>query len=366
LNPELKHNCEQDVQYYCKDKSKDEVLECLRKRKTKLTQKCRKHVFKIQLDEVKVPKLDFQLMRTCKVDLKEKCMDQLRRNNKVETMECLILNKDNLHGNCRKVVIEREVEMFDDVSLNEQLMESCHDEVYKQCSDELILLRNSHEDGNDPHGVVYSCLKKLFARQNKVEKKLMSEKCKKHVLFVIKEQEKNYEMDPQLMLHCIKPIKSYCNDQDEVECLKKLFYDDKLKFHKNCMKEVADLIMESQSDINADPVLLAKCAADVEMYCRGVPQGGGKKIKCLLDADYKFPDLLMPQCKDELLRRQNMWKAASNFDGLQDIFENVKKSKNSTQIIVVLAGIFLSILLLGCILGRVTKRAIAYQQLKVR
>ena len=55
-----------------------------------------------------------------------------------------------------------------------------------------------------------------------------------------------------------------------------------------------------------------------------------------------------------------------NFDGLQDIFENVKKSKNSTQIIVVLAGIFLSILLLGCILGRVTKRAIAYQQLKVR
>ena len=49
LNPELKRNCEQDVQYYCKDKSKDEVLECLRKRKTKLTQKCRKHVFKIQV-----------------------------------------------------------------------------------------------------------------------------------------------------------------------------------------------------------------------------------------------------------------------------------------------------------------------------
>ena len=37
-------------------------------------------------------------MRTCKEDLKDKCMDQLRRNNKVETMECLILNKDNLHG----------------------------------------------------------------------------------------------------------------------------------------------------------------------------------------------------------------------------------------------------------------------------
>ena len=44
------------------------------------------------------------------------------------------------------------------------------------------------------------------------------------------------------------------------------------------MQEVADLIMESQSDINADPVLLAKCAADVEMYCRGVPQGGGKSL----------------------------------------------------------------------------------------
>ena len=49
-----------------------------------------------QLDEAKVPKLDFQLMRACKVDLKNKCMDKLRRNDKVQTMECLILNKDNL------------------------------------------------------------------------------------------------------------------------------------------------------------------------------------------------------------------------------------------------------------------------------
>ena len=52
------------------------------------------------------------------------------------------------------------------------------------------------------------------------------------------------------------------------------------------MQEVAELIMESKSDINADPVLLAKCAADVEMYCRGVPQGGGKSQ--LLDTNLDF------------------------------------------------------------------------------
>ena len=58
--------------------------------------------------------------------------------------------------------------MFDDVTLNGDLMESCHEEIYTECSYELNLLRKNQEDGDDPKGVVYSCLKKLFARQNKV------------------------------------------------------------------------------------------------------------------------------------------------------------------------------------------------------
>ena len=49
LNPDLKLNCEQDVQSFCRNELKDEVLECLRKYKVKLTQSCRKHVFKIQV-----------------------------------------------------------------------------------------------------------------------------------------------------------------------------------------------------------------------------------------------------------------------------------------------------------------------------
>jgi len=52
-------------------------------------------------------------------------------------------------------------------------------------------------------------------------------------------------------------------------------------------------------------------------------------------------------------------------EGLQDILLNVKKSRNSTQILIILAAIFFSILLFGCMLGRITKNA-KYQQLKTK
>ena len=55
----------------------------------------------------------------------------------------------------------------------------------------------------------------------------------------------------------------------------------------------------------------------------------------------------------------------SQNEGLQDILLNVKKSRNSTQILIILAAIFFSILLFGCMLGRITKNA-KYQQLKTK
>ena len=92
------------------------------------------------------------------------------------------------------------------------------------------------------------------------------------------------------------------------ECLKKNF--DRLK-STECRRHIAMLISAVQVDIHADPLLHRACAIDLVTFCKDVPAGDGRQLKCLLrfkeQANVKFD----PKCYDMLTTRTQLFASAA-------------------------------------------------------
>ena len=52
--------------------------------------------------------------------------------------------------------------MFSDISLNPQLLKSCSEDIDRHCITAKLEATKDHEVGEDPHGVIYECLKDKY------------------------------------------------------------------------------------------------------------------------------------------------------------------------------------------------------------
>ena len=57
---------------------------------------------------------------------------------------------------------EREKEMFRDIELNVDLQKSCKKDIEKFCQDDMNKALKAHQQGDDPEGIVYTCLIRVF------------------------------------------------------------------------------------------------------------------------------------------------------------------------------------------------------------
>jgi len=362
FDPMVSKKCLKDVEMFCSEVSAGHarVIDCLRKHKSNLTKDCRKEIFRIQKEEVDNPSLDFKLMKICKHDLRLRCLSELKRNDASLILDCLISHKSSLEKRCHHLVVEREIESFDDVNLNPDLMNSCSYEIKHHCEKEFEKLKDLEILGEDPTGGVYSCLKKAFS-----SKKEMSDQCRRHVLFVIRQQADNLFLNPKLTLDCIEPIQKFCGQNTEVECLKQAYYEGKLNSYRACLREVANVLMESRSDVNADPELAEACGNDVIKFCRNVVEGNGRKIKCLLDLNDQDSSILMPDCHEQLLLRKRMWAVSDRqIENLNDVVDLVSSSEHASFFYSIFCILILVVLFMGLICGRASGRH--YKMLKNR
>uniref|UniRef100_H2Y7T7 Golgi apparatus protein 1 n=1 Tax=Ciona savignyi TaxID=51511 RepID=H2Y7T7_CIOSA len=355
--PGLHKACQGDCQNLCHnvEPGKAMVIECLRKNKDLISPLCRKELFKVEKEEIENPKTDFKLMRTCKSDIKSYCLWHLKEGNPHEIVDCLIHNKKQLQSQCRELIKSREGEMLSDIELDPDLKQSCDKDMNKYCAEEMNVTLQFHRDGKDPHGVIYACLKKVHT----AGKEVMSKTCDNHIKFVIEEENQDYKLDPQLMLACVNQITALCDiDHDDIaECLKSNFYRDKIT---NTKCEVARLLLEGKSDIMADPVLHEACAADLDEHCSEIPEGKGRKVNCLTRVLTKHKTQLTHGCRDELAIRKNMWAHAAkvrlNLHGVQELSDLLISSENSSYLLSMITLVAMSILILGTLCGRCTKR----------
>lgn len=63
---------------------------------------------------------------------------------------------------------------------------------------------------------------------------------------------------------------------DTEECLKDALLNSRIQTPE-CKVEVANMIEESQADIQVDPLLQQTCALDLLHFCHDIPQGNGRR-----------------------------------------------------------------------------------------
>jgi Golgi apparatus protein 1 len=228
-------------------------------------------------------------------------------------------------------------------------------EIKEFCEKEWEESIEDDKDGKDPMGVVYVCLKDAYIYNEQD----FTPSCAEHIRFVIREENMNPKLNPQITEHCLEAIDGLCRDRANiVECLKEQYYANKLQDYEDmCMVEVARLLAQNREDIHADPVLEEACANDLIRYCRAVSHGSGRKILCLLTVLQHSPSEVDQHCKTQLGIRQKMWEAASerNVKDFPGLARHVYSDSNLLTAVTLLG---LMILIVGTICGRVTKRSV--------
>lgn len=175
---------------------------------------------------------------------------------------------------CRLVVMHRIIEQNSNYRLNPSLQENCKMDIKKFCVNAII----ESKPDKDMNGMVIKCLKSAFKHSR------LTPKCEKQMASILHDQAMDINLNPLLQAVCKDELETICKQDDDTdaltpeECLKNALLEKKIATPA-CQVEVAEMIEESQADIQVDPLLQQTCALDLLKFCDNVPQGNGRR-KC--------------------------------------------------------------------------------------
>ncbi|KAJ8981404.1 hypothetical protein NQ317_010341 [Molorchus minor] len=298
LNPALQSSCSTEIKKFCNiNKGSSQVQECLQTvPHDALSTKCEKQIFKMKQMEIYDNSVDYALLTTCAATINLFCPN----HDKETVLDCLKLKKNT------------------NSLLNPSLQEDCDLDINKLCK-------------NDAAGdAVIKCLKTQFKLSR------LSNKCEKTMADMLRDQALNVDLNPLLKVVCKNEIGTICKFSEEdagkvEECLKTAFMKKNIPTPE-CQYEVANMIEESQVDIEADPLLQSACALDLLTYCNNVTQGNGRRIQCL-----KSRQTLTPNCKHKLKERFEMYRNAIQVAPLadfQDLYQHVVSSPSKSYFVI--------------------------------
>lgn len=348
FTPKLKAACEQDIQTFCPkiEHGNAQVLECLQSVFKRLSEKCEKEVFKIKKQEISDNSVDYALMTMCADTINIFCP----HHDKDNVLECLKKNKDEpgFNKKCRIIVLHRMVEQDTNYNLNPSLQEHCKTDMNKLCKKVV-----KHDAGF--YNNTMDCLKKAFKEFK------LSEKCEKEMAHILREQALDINLNPLLRAVCKTELDTVCilGEHDNIEeCLKKALIAKKIPTPM-CQNEVANMIEESQADIQVDPPLQQACSVDLIKFCGEIPQGNGRHIRCLKTLKENSPKKLSTDCRDMLSKRLEMYENAAQVappENLHQLYYQVVTSPSKHYFYLVIFMMIGSIFVVGMFCGRVSRR----------
>nr|SVE88629.1 EOG090X05VD [Daphnia sinensis] len=260
--------------------------------------------------------------------LKPECADEVRRvmrqrANSVDLIPEGYLDDSTLEAHCKELVLERMAEQNLDIRFNPNLKKACSMDIQKFC---LGVWQSASKD-RELEGKVVDCLK-----QNFVAKKPLTQSCSDHLTVIMEQQALHYQLDPVLVNLCDKEIQIHCGPEEPEntrqgqveECLKRKF--DALT-SVECRRHVALLITAVQIDIQADPMLHRACAIDLVTFCKDVPPGDGRRLKCLLRFKEQGQAKFDPKCFEMLNTRTQLFAKASKVVQLESVNDLVEQLK---------------------------------------
>lgn len=354
FNPKLKEACADDIKEHCSDveQGSSQVLECLQFSSAKLGEACQKEVFKIKRQELTDNSIDYALIKTCEGSIQQFCSS----DKKEQVLDCLKKHKDDVGFNkdCRLIVLHRMIEQHSDYRLNPRLQDHCKLDINKFCHETILRTKPDQE----LNGEVIKCLKMAFKRSK------LTGLCEKEMVIILREQALDVQLNPLLKAVCKNELETICKNDDEnnagstEECLKNALLNHKIP-SAACQVEVANMIEESQADIQVDPLLQQACSVDLLKYCSEISQGEGRHIKCLKIILNDKPNQLEVDCRNMLKGRLEMFKNAAVIVPLADLtglYNQVAMSPSKHYFMLVALTAIGSFFVVGLFCGRVTKR----------
>lgn len=178
-------------------------------------------------------------------------------------------DKKGFDKKCRMIVLHRMLEQNANYLLNPSLQKNCNLDINKFCKNELLSNEKSVGDS------VIKCLKVQFKSFK------LSNSCEKEMAEILREQALDVNLNPLIKVVCQNEIETICKFDDEdagkvEECLKAALINKNIQTPE-CRIEVANMIEESQVDIEVDPLLQRTCSFDLLVYCNNIPQGNGRR-----------------------------------------------------------------------------------------
>lgn len=171
---------------------------------------------------------------------------------------------------CRTIVMHRLIEQNSNNLLNPSLQKNCYADIAKFCKKELV---NTEE--KKVGDSVIKCLKIQFKHAQ------LTTSCQKEMEDILRERALDINLNPIIRTACKLELDTVCKfETDESgkveECLKFSFINKNIPTSE-CKQEVANMIEESKTDIQVDPILQKACALDLLTFCNNVEQGNGRR-----------------------------------------------------------------------------------------
>ncbi|CAG9814540.1 unnamed protein product [Phaedon cochleariae] len=350
FDPVLKAACGMDIKKFCRNvqPGNAQILECLQTvPNDQLSNKCGKEIFKVQKMEIYDNSVDYALITMCADTIDQFCP----HNEKEEVFKCLKLNKDEkgFSKKCRTIVTHRLIEQNSNNLLNPALQEKCQLDITKFCKKELLTIEEKQVDD-----AVIKCLKNQFKMST------LSETCEKEMADILRQRALDINLNPLIRVFCRNELETICKLEGEdsgkvEECLKSALMSKNIPTAE-CRVEVANMIEESQADIQVDPLLQRVCALDLLTNCKNIEQGNGRHINCLKTILEKSPHDLTPECKSKLKERLEMYKNAAQVvalpENFQELYQQVRLSPSKNYFVIISFTIIGAIFLTGIYCGR--------------
>ncbi|KAL4439883.1 hypothetical protein ABPG75_002884 [Micractinium tetrahymenae] len=284
-NLPIAKQCKKDIAKLCSavnPENEGAVLDCLRRQRKKLRDKCEALIFELEQATSDDYRLDRPLVDACKEEINRLCSQHIADPHGGEMQTCLLEHEGSLGGRCLKELFREEMQQGDDIRLSLGLLHACFDSKEKFC------------EGIAPGEVnVKDCLEVHMWEDG------FDDDCRERLEHLIRRRSKYFRMDSVLRERCADDIVRLCGIADAGLVTGVDFLGDPIAGVEEqgvsiclqdrredirdpaCQRRVQQVVAATFRDMRFNHPLAEACAIDRERLCASEPPGSASVLRCL-------------------------------------------------------------------------------------
>ncbi|GBF94315.1 hypothetical protein Rsub_06937 [Raphidocelis subcapitata] len=266
--------CQEDRKKHCAEvqPGSARVIRCLQDARADLSQQCTAALFDHEVKMAEDIDFNYPMRRACAWEVATLCADV--QHGRARVMRCLQdkLQHEDMSSECKAEVTRDVNRAAHDYRLNWRLKKACEEDIGAHCGG------LCHTNSSQPcGGLVLHCL-------SDKKDKITSTACQEEVFYYQLMEVTDFRNDVILAEACRGDVDKYCGQVEPGEGRVHACLRHQMNFlSPACAAEESKLASKEARDIRLKPKLAKACGAERATFCRDVPPGQGRVIKCLLE-----------------------------------------------------------------------------------